>query len=219
MKFDPYQVPVLRTDEHLPAVSGAALRVESLRERINSSKPHAEPVAHQSPTARALVAASVLIAIVQHPRPTVLLTQRSLHLSSHSGQIAFPGGKADAADADAVATALREAQEEIGLDPKRVRVLGALPVYPTNSSFLITPVVGSVEPGFVATRHSPEVADVFEAPLDFLMNPAHHRHHVADINGTKHEWLSMLYQDHQTERLIWGATAGMLRNLYTLLCA
>ena len=161
--------------------------------------------------------ASVLIPLVMHERLTVLLTQRTTRMSSHSGQVAFPGGKADAEDADAVATALRETHEEIGLPPERVQVLGTLPVYTTGSAFIVTPVVGLVQPGFDLHPNEHEVADVFEVPLDFLMNPANHRHHVVVWGGDTRRWLSMPYQEGSQERFIWGATAGMLRNLYGFL--
>ena len=167
--------------------------------------------------------AAVLLPIVLHERPTVLLTQRTLHLSTHSGQIAFPGGKVDADDADAAATALREAQEEVGLDPAFVQVLGVLPHYVTGSAFIITPVVALVRPGFTLTPNPHEVADIFEVPLDFLMNPSHHQRHAFEWEGQQREWFSMPYQDsvqeRSVERFIWGATAGILRNFYGLLSA
>jgi len=163
--------------------------------------------------------ASVLVPIVMREQPTILLTERTTHLSTHSGQIAFPGGKVDEEDADALATALREAREEIGLDPAFVQVLGVLPHYMTGSAFVITPVVALLEPGFVLTPNAHEVADVFEVPLEFLMNPAHHHRHAFEWQGVRREWFSMPYQDDRTQRFIWGATAGMLRNFYRFLSA
>ncbi len=163
--------------------------------------------------------ASVLLPIVMREHPTVLLTERTLHLSDHSGQIAFPGGKADQDDADATATALREAQEELGLEPSFVQVLGALPHYLTGSAFIVTPVVALVQTGFTLNPNPGEVAAVFEVPLEFLMNPAHHRRHVFEWQGVRREWFSMPYQDDLQQRFIWGATAGMLRNFYRLLSA
>jgi len=138
-------------------------------------------------------------------------------MNSHSGQIAFPGGKADPEDSDAVATALREAYEEVGLERQYVEVIGSLPIYTTGSAFIVTPVVALVKPGFTLLPNADEVADVFEVPLDFLMNPANHRHHVVDWAGEQRSWLSMPYMDGSTERFIWGATAGMLRNFYRFL--
>jgi 8-oxo-dGTP pyrophosphatase MutT (NUDIX family) len=161
--------------------------------------------------------AAVLIALVQRTRLNVLLTLRPTHMNSHSGQIAFPGGKTDPQDRDAVATALREAQEEVGLEPAFAQVIGTLPIYTTGSAFIVTPVVALLQPGFELQANPDEVADVFEVPLDFLMNPANHRHHLVDLGGEQRRWLSMPYMDGGTERFIWGATAGMLRNFYRFL--
>jgi 8-oxo-dGTP pyrophosphatase MutT (NUDIX family) len=145
---------------------------------------------------------------------TVLLTQRAADLSSHSGQIAFPGGKVDPRDTAATETALREAHEEVGLACHHAKVLGSLPTYTTGSAFVVTPVVALVQPDFEPATNPQEVADVFEVPLSFLMNPANHRHHVSHWGGVRRQWISMPYQDTQQERFIWGATAAMLRNLY-----
>jgi 8-oxo-dGTP pyrophosphatase MutT (NUDIX family) len=146
-----------------------------------------------------------------------------MHLSTHSGQIAFPGGKADEDDADAAATALREAQEEVGLEPAFVEVLGVMPHYVTGSAFIVTPVVALVQPGFTLTPNAHEVADVFEVPLEFLMNPAHHQRQSFEWEGVRREWFAMPYPDQVggqlKQRFIWGATAGMLRNFYRMLSA
>jgi len=149
----------------------------------------------------------------------VLLTRRTAHLSTHSGQVAFPGGKVDPQDTDVRHTALREAQEEVGLDPKLVQVLGELPIYTTGSAFVITPVVGLVDPRFTAEPNPQEVDQVFEVPLSFLMNPAHHRRHAHEAEGLRREWFSMPYRQGPHEHFIWGATAGMLRNFYGFLSA
>lgn len=133
--------------------------------------------------------------------PTVLLTQRTAHLSTHSGQIVFPGGKQDEQDADLYITALRETEEEVGLARDFVQVLGSLPVYVTGTSFIISPVVGLVRPGFTLTPNADEVADVFEVPLEFLMNPANHRRHAFEREGVRREWLSMPYRDAFTSAL------------------
>ncbi len=169
--------------------------------------------------------ASVLIPIMlrgpRQDRPTVLLTHRTARMSTHSGQIAFPGGKADPEDADASGTALREAHEEVGLAPEYVQVLGQLPIYITGSSFVITPVVALVRPGFTLAINPIEVADVFEVPLEFLMNPSNHRRHEVPWQDTTRQWYSMPYRDPESgkEHFIWGATAGMLRNFYRFLSA
>jgi len=168
---------------------------------------------------RPLRQAAVLVPLVTRSAPSVLLTRRTDHLSSHSGQVAFPGGKVDDGDADAVATALREAEEEIGLPPSQVEILGALPDYLTGSAFRVTPVVALVRPGYTLQINPDEVADAFEVPLSYLMNPAHHRRHGLDWEGRRLEWLAMPYDDAGVERYIWGATAAMLRNFYRFLSA
>ena len=216
--FDPRQVPVTGVDSQLPPVAERALHEDALVQRF-AHPPIWTPELLSEPrfAARDPVHASVLVPLVMRDRPTVLLTRRTAHLSSHSGQVAFPGGKADPEDRDAVATALREAQEEIGLEPDYVNVIGAMPIYTTGSAFMVTPVVGLVRPGFTLLANPHEVADVFEVPLDFLMNPANHRHHSVEWAGARRQWLSMPYMDNGQERFIWGATAGMLRNLYQFL--
>ncbi len=165
--------------------------------------------------------AAVLVPVVMRAEPTILLTERTAHLSTHSGQIAFPGGKSDDGDVDAAATALREAEEEVGLSHKFVQVLGTLPVYVTGTSFIITPVVALVQPGFDLHPNAHEVADVFEVPFGFLMDPANHQRHQMEVNGIQREWYSMPYNQpgQDQSRFIWGATAGMLRNLYRFLAA
>ena len=219
-QFDPRQVPVIGVDGHLPMVERQHLQAHALRQRF-ATPPTWQPelLAERAFMERPPAQAAVLIAIVMRSQPTVLLTLRTTQLSTHSGQIAFPGGRVDATDADVIAAALREAQEEVGLSPHLVDVLGQLPVYVTGSAFQVTPVVALVMPGFSLLPNPHEVADVFEVPLEFLMNPAHHRHHRVHWQGVWREWLSMPYQDASTERFIWGATAGMLRNLYRFLRA
>lgn len=217
--FDPRLVPVHRIDAHLPLVNARLLQPQALAQRF--ANPHAwtpEFLSEPQFVQRAPVRAAVLIPlVVRERRLTVLLTERTKHLSSHSGQVAFPGGKSDADDADATATALREAHEEVGIDRHFVQVLGVLPTYTTGSAFVVTPVVALVQDGFSITANPFEVAEVFEVPLEFLMNPANHRHHRVEWAGKQREWLSMPYMDAQDERFIWGATAGMLRNLYRFL--
>jgi 8-oxo-dGTP pyrophosphatase MutT (NUDIX family) len=216
--FSPHDVEVLGTDGHLPAVPLHALSEVSLRHRF--ARPASgelaafhEPLWNDAPPKPA----SVLLGLVMRAQPSVLLTLRTVHLSSHSGQVALPGGRQDAQDADEIATALREAQEEVGLHPRHVRVLGSLPHYTTGSGFVVTPVVALLEPGFAITPNTDEVDAVFEVPLDYLMNPAHHRRHTLQTPIGPRHWISMPYQDGTHERYIWGATAGMLRNLYRFL--
>lgn len=218
--FDPRQVPVAGVDAHLPAVPSSAQTAQALRARFAQPPRWApEVVAEQKFMNREPAHASVLLAIVQREQPTVLLTERTAHLSTHSGQVAFPGGRADAEDATAADTALREAREEVGLEAEFVEVLGTLPIYVTGSSFIITPVVALVRPDCVLTPNPYEVADLFEVPLAFLLDPANHRRHVFDRDGIHREWFSMLYQDGSKTHYIWGATAGMLRNFYRFMQA
>ena len=218
--FDPRSVPVVGIDTHLPAVSAEALRPDALRERV-ALPPHWEPEVWAEPkfTDREPARASVLVAVVMRERPTVILTERTTHLSTHSGQVAFPGGKQDETDIDTAHTALREAQEEIGLAPELVEVVGQMPTYTTGTQFIITPIVALVQPDHQLTINAFEVADAFEVPLEFLMNPAHHRRHAIEWAGARREWFSMPYMDGTTERFIWGATAAMLRNFYRFLSA
>ncbi len=154
--------------------------------------------------------AAVLIPIVDHPEPTVLLTQRSPHLNSHAGQIAFPGGKIDATDASPLDAALREAEEEVGLSREFVEPIGYLDLYGTAFGFRILPTVARVRPGCsLAINHS-EVDDACEVPRSFLMNPANHQVHSKEFRGMERFYYAMPF----AERYIWGATAGILRVLY-----
>lgn len=218
--LDARSVPAVRQDQHLPQVAAERMAPHALRQRFLSPPVwRPELVREQKWGNRVMADAAVLVAVVTHAQPTVLLTQRSAHLSTHSGQVAFPGGKVDAGDASAVMAALREAHEEVGLPPNEVDVLGTLPTYTTGSSFQITPVVGLVKPGYTLAPNPHEVDAAFEVPLDFLMNPAHHRLHRWHYEGLEREWYSMPYQAVDREWFIWGATAGMLRNLYRMLSA
>lgn len=154
--------------------------------------------------------AAVLIGIVAHEHPTVLLTQRSAHLNDHAGQIAFPGGKIDATDASPLDAALREAEEEVGLDRSFVDPIGYLDLYATGFGFRILPTVARVKPGFALTINENEVDSAFEVPLSFLMNPANHQIHSKDFRGIERSYYAMPF----AERYIWGATAGILRVMY-----
>ena len=226
--FNPKDVPVLGFDSHLPTVSPDRLEPQALRERFRYPPiwtPEHSVEAKFSDRLPAL--AAVLLPLVMRDELMLLLTERSHNLSTHSGQIAFPGGRTDDTDQDAVATALREAYEEITLPRHHIEVLGTLPTYVTGSAFIITPVVALVKPGFKLIPNPGEVADVFEVPLSFLMNPAHHRRHETEFEGVLRQWLSMPYSgsvgqtpgNETLERYIWGATAGMLRNFYRFLIA
>jgi len=154
--------------------------------------------------------AAVLVPVVDYPQPTVLLTQRSAHLNDHAGQISFPGGKIDATDASPLDTALREAEEEIGLGREFIDPIGYLDLYGTSFGFRILPAVALIKPGFKLRINQSEVDDVFEVPLAFLMNPVNHQTHSKEFRGVERSYYAMPYE----ERYIWGATAGILRVLY-----
>ncbi len=162
----------------------------------------------------ALTPAAVLVPIVTRPQGlTTLFTQRTGHLAHHAGQISFPGGHVAPEDETPEATALRETEEEIGLARDRVEIVGRLSRYVTRTGFAVTPVVGFVAPPFALDPDPHEVAEVFEVPLDFLLDPANHQRHSRMFQGTVRHFYAMPYQRHY----IWGATAGMLMNLYQVL--
>lgn len=222
LQFDPREAPFVDGSDGLPAVSPAQLTAQALRARF-ATPPEWMPELRREPRMvdRAPAQAAVLVPIVQRPQgATVLLTERTTHLSNHSGQVAFPGGRVDPEDANIAAAALREAWEEVGLSAQFIEVLGSLPTYTTVTSFIVTPVVALVQPDFELTINPYEVAQAFEVPLAWLMDPANHRRHaVSATDGRKREWYSMPYQDGPDERFVWGATAGMLRNFYRFLAA
>jgi 8-oxo-dGTP pyrophosphatase MutT (NUDIX family) len=226
--FDPRTIPVQGIDDHLEGVARDRLTPAALRQRFaNPPIWTPERSVEKKFENREPAAAAVLIPLVMRDELMLLLTQRTTNLSTHSGQIAFPGGRSDATDIDAADTALREATEEIGLPRSHVEVLGTLPIYVTGTAYSVTPVVALVTTGFVLQPNPGEVADVFEVPLAYLMSPGNHRRHSVEFDGITREWLSMPYLDEAIrqekgqlkERFIWGATAGMLRNLYRFLSA
>jgi 8-oxo-dGTP pyrophosphatase MutT (NUDIX family) len=172
------------------------------------------PEARMIPTDEAPRPAAVLVPLV--PREGglhMLLTQRQPHLRRHGGQVAFPGGRMDETDSGPIAAALRETEEETGILPGFVEPLGFLDTYLTSTNYRVMPVVGLLRPGFTVTPQQEEVADVFEVPLAFLMNPQHHERHSRAWQGRQRHYYAMPWQG----RYIWGATAGMIRNLYALL--
>jgi 8-oxo-dGTP pyrophosphatase MutT (NUDIX family) len=170
---------------------------------LNAQNVDARVVANARP-------AAVLAPIVARPEgATVLLTLRASNMRNHSGQIAFPGGKIDEGETP-LAAALREAREEIGLDPGAVEPIGWLDPYLTGTGYRIMPLVGIVDPSFNLATNPREVEDVFEAPLGFLMDEANHQRHAREWQGRLRHFYAMPWR----ERYIWGATAGILRNLY-----
>ena len=166
--------------------------------------------------AAAVTPAAVLVPIVAHPAAlTVLFTQRTPHLKKHAGQISFPGGRAEPGDGTPETTALREAQEEIGLRPERTEIVARLPEYFTRTGYRVTPVVALLEPPLELARDAREVDEIFEVPLAFLLDPRNHRRETREIQGRTVAYYVMQFE----ERTIWGATAGMLMNLYRHLAA
>ena len=156
-------------------------------------------------------AAAVLVPIVARPGGfSILFTRRTEHLSAHGGQVSFPGGRVETGDADAIAAALRETHEEVGIGAGLLRPFGYLDSLETISGFWVTPVVAWLDAGYRAEPDPNEVAHVFEVPLEFLMNPANHQLHSREFRGVERNYYAMPYE----ERYIWGATAGILRVLY-----
>lgn len=183
-----------------------------LRERFAVARPF--PLVEEEAVPQTLTPAAVLMPVVERPQGlTVLFTERAAHLNDHPGQVSFPGGRREADDPTPVFTALRETSEEIGLAPDHVEVLGILPEYRTGTGFSVTPVVGLLHPPFDLAPDSFEVAEIFETPLAFLLDPANHQHHKVEFRGRMRQYYAMPYQGH----FIWGATAGMLVSLYRLL--
>ena len=189
--------------------------VARLRERLKRSLPESAVYGDDGVgRERAATVAAVLVPIVSHASGlTVLFTQRTAHLKAHSGQVSFPGGRAEPGDASPEETALRESEEEIGLARDRVEVLVRLPEYFTRTGFRVTPVVGLVEPPLVLTPDPGEVASVFEVPLAFLLDARNHKRQTREYQGQTVGFYEMPYGD----RYIWGATAGMIVNLVRVL--
>jgi 8-oxo-dGTP pyrophosphatase MutT (NUDIX family) len=216
--FDPEQLPIDAVGAE-GALDPERLLAGWLRARFAAPVAwEPEPAETALPRRDSITAASVLIALVEREEGlSMLLTQRTAHLTDHAGQISFPGGRAEDYDASAVDTALREAEEEIGLQRRHVDVLGTLPDYVTGTGYRVTPVVGLVHPPFELTPDPNEVAEIFEVPLAFLMNAANHRRLSFDLpeGAGRRSFYAMPYE----RFFIWGATAGMLRNLFHFLRA
>jgi len=199
------------------------LDVAGLRERLKRQAPPAFGVYGDDRVGgepSGITLASVLVPIVAHSQGlTVLFTQRTAHLKAHSGQVSFPGGRAEPQDASPEFTALRESQEEIGLRPERVEILARLPDYITRTGYQVTPIVGLLTPPLELVPDPREVEEVFEVPLAFLLDPRNHRRQTRELKGQTVGFYEMPYMSNEGERYIWGATAGMLMNLYHLLAS
>jgi 8-oxo-dGTP pyrophosphatase MutT (NUDIX family) len=198
---------------------GLDLDVAGLRERLKRSPPafsvYGDEGVGREPAG---TVAAVLVPIIARPSGlTVLFTQRTAHLKSHSGQVSFPGGRAEPGDASPEETALRESEEEIGLPRGRVEVLARLPEYFTRTGFRVTPVVGLIQPPLELVPDPREVESVFEVPLAFLLDTRNHQRRTREFQGQSVGFYAMPYPSSEGERYIWGATAGMLVNLCRVL--
>jgi 8-oxo-dGTP pyrophosphatase MutT (NUDIX family) len=189
------EVPPALTDHSLPGTRGDL---------------DLDPVLWEKAGVTATKPAAVLVPVVARAEPMVLLTQRTSELSSHAGQIAFPGGRIDATDGSPLAAALREADEEIGLHAKFVDPIGYLDLYLTFSGFRILPLLARIDPDYRIEINPAEVTEAFEVPLEFLMHPGNHQRLKRDWKGIERQYYAMPFND----RYIWGVTAGILRNLY-----
>jgi 8-oxo-dGTP pyrophosphatase MutT (NUDIX family) len=218
--FDPQIIPVESIAGEL-AVGSERLVIDWLRHRF-ANPPNWVPEISDENRVRQmqpqLVRAAVLIPIiVRDTELTMLLTQRTAHLTDHGGQVSFPGGRMEDTDASPIETALRETEEEVGLDRRHVEVIGTLPDYATITGYLVTPVVAIVQPPFELRADPFEVAEIFEVPLSFLMDGMNHQRRTIDLPKElgRRSFYSMPFD----RFFIWGATAGMLRNLFHFLRA
>lgn len=221
---DPRDAPLDPTYALLPPVPPERLTPQALRARLSArtewTPEHADD-RERGATADPPRPAAVLVPLVARATGvTVLLTLRTAHLTAHAGQIAFPGGRTEPDDGSPIATALRETEEEIGLPRAKVEVIGLLPSYVTGTGFEVTPVVGLVEADHTLTPDPFEVAEAFEVPLAFLMDPANHQRRLYRwADGVERSFVAMPWrtQDGTREHFVWGVTAALLRNLYRLL--
>lgn len=220
LQFDPSSLPVDAIAGE-SAIDPGLLSPARLRARFAEARRAWTPEAPEeslAPPGLKLRRAAVLVPLVERPAGlTVLLTLRTDHLTSHAGQISFPGGRTEELDSSPIETALRESEEEIGLHRRHVAILGVLPDYVTGSAYRVAPVVALVKPPFDLTADPNEVAEIFEVPLAFLMNGMHHQRlsfELPEGAGRRHVY-AMPYE----RFFIWGATAGMLRNLFHFLRA
>lgn len=221
--FDPLTQPIVSVADAPAALLPSTVQLDFIRLAFAQTVPwHVEPIftdsfgsdfSHFKDTVRA----AVFIPLVQRAAGLhVIFTRRASHLHDHAGQISFPGGQIDRLDRDAVAAAIRETQEEIGIAPRYLEPLGTHPVYLTSTRYTMLPVIGLVLPGFTIAPNRTEVAEVFEVPLTVLMDPGVHRLHKAQLpDGNYRYYFSITWEGH----FIWGATAALIRNLYHYLAA
>jgi 8-oxo-dGTP pyrophosphatase MutT (NUDIX family) len=218
--FDPRKAPILPRDERFAALIGADLTAASIASRLDGTLAHLNQKDAHIPFNSLLKPSAVLLPLMQHKDGLrLLLTVRSTQLRKHSGQIALPGGKIDAEDKNASATALREAEEEIGLPSANCKIIGALDCHETGTGFEITPIVALVNPDYTPKLSKDEVSAIFEVPLAHILNPQNHYHHELtwrDAHGSHtRDWYAIPSVDSQgTERFIWGVTALVLRHFY-----
>jgi 8-oxo-dGTP pyrophosphatase MutT (NUDIX family) len=219
-QFDPKQAPLLPRDERFKALPITLVTEDFITERLKHSLPNGQTRDAHIPLNARLNPSAVLIPIMRRANGlTVLLTMRSTKLRKHSGQIALPGGKIDAEDASPIATALREANEEIGLPTANCEVIGALSRHETGTGFEITPIVALVNPDYSPVLSEEEVSEIFEVPLMHILNPQNHNHHelswTNEDGPQTRDWYGIPSIDTGgKERHIWGVTARVLRNFY-----
>lgn len=219
LAFSPENLPVDSIGSG-DAVPQERLKPEWIRKRFSNPpvwtpEVNAEPLFVQR---NRMIPAAVLVPLVDRSEGlSLLLTQRAMHMHDHPGQISFPGGRVDLTDSTRIETALREMEEEVGVDRSHVDILGTLPEYRTGSGYRVTPVVSIVTPPFEVRTNPDEVADVFEVPFSFFMNGSNYQIRSAEFPSRmgRRSFYTVPYQN----RFVWGATAGMLRNLYHFLRA
>ena len=226
MTIDPRQLPLDRTFD-AAAVRGEVLgperlSAEAVRRRFLTAGPwtpelRSDPRLLPEPAEPPKPAAVLIPLVLREDRLSVLLTHRAAHLQAHAGQISFPGGRIEPFDHGPVAAALREASEETGLAVERIELLGTLPIYLTVTRFEVTPVVGMIAAPIALRLDASEVEDAFEVPLSFLMDPSNHQRRIATTRGEHRFVYTIPYHDGLRERMIWGVTAAILRNLYAFL--